>query len=380
VVRVEKGRGVLGIARKLIRRIVRYIDLSRRAGSLDDKLSVFYGDFIAKNVVPTGGKVKFFRLAEYLPHTPAGFNLVYLGSNTLPGYWQDLVSVARRFGIPIVLNQNGVYSEGWYGPGWGERNGAMRELNHSADFVIYQSEFCKRSAELYLGMREGPSAVIHNPVDTGRFLPRSVRWQPQRLRLLLSGSQYQDFPVRSGLETLREVGRLGIDAELLIAGALTWAGSEADSQAQLREWCTKFDLVERVKLLGCYSQDDAPALHHEADILLQTKYNDSCPSAVVEALSCGLPVVYSASGGTPELVGEGAGVGVPVEQRWDTMIAPCPKLMAEAVAKVSRRLEEYAEAARRSAVERFEVRDWVRKHLRIFEALMKEARGLGEIS
>ncbi|MGQ0765581.1 MAG: glycosyltransferase [Gemmatimonadota bacterium] len=44
------------------------------------------------------------------------------------------------------------------------------------------------------------------------------------------------------------------------------------------------------------------------DLFLTASRNDPCSNAVVEALSCGLPVIYLRSGGHPELVGE-AGYG-----------------------------------------------------------------------
>ena len=37
------------------------------------------------------------------------------------------------------------------------------------------------------------------------------------------------------------------------------------------------------------------------------KYKDPCPNSVIEAMSCGLPILYSNSGGLPELVNNGCG-------------------------------------------------------------------------
>ena len=71
-----------------------------------------------------------------------------------------------------------------------------------------------------------------------------------------------------------------------------------------------------------------------ADLLLHTQYNDACPGLVLEAMACGLPVVYSASGGTPELVGPEAGLGVAAEQSWEKTYPPDPNKMAGAVLTV----------------------------------------------
>ena len=41
------------------------------------------------------------------------------------------------------------------------------------------------------------------------------------------------------------------------------------------------------------------------DIYITASSNDPCSNAVIEALACGLPVLYLDDGGHPELVGQG---------------------------------------------------------------------------
>ena len=81
---------------------------------------------------------------------------------------------------------------------------------------------------------------------------------------------------------------------------------------------------------------------------------DPCPSAVIEAMACGLPVVYPASGGTVELVGDEAGIGVPHPDGWERDEPPDPEALADAVAQRARRPPALC-APRRGAraVERF---------------------------
>src|SRR5439155_22082467 len=109
----------------------------------------------------------------------------------------------------------------------------------------------------------------------------------------------------------------------------------------------------KVQLVGRYSKRDAPAFYRRAHLLVRTKVNDPCPTVVLEAMACGLPVVYPASGGTVELVGDRAGIGVPHRGCCERDEPPSPEALAEAVSHVLSDRKAYATAARRRAVERF---------------------------
>jgi glycosyltransferase involved in cell wall biosynthesis len=87
-------------------------------------------------------------------------------------------------------------------------------------------------------------------------------------------------------------------------------------------------------------------------------------------MACGLPVVYAASGGTVELVGDEAGVGVPHPVTWERDEPPPPEALALAVQVVLSERERFAEAARRRAVERFALGPWLDRHAELFSELV----------
>jgi len=327
------------------------------------RVAVFYGhDRVPGPEEPAhGGTIKLQHLARVFPNEPEAFNVLYLASSSRPRDSGELIRLANERGAAVVWNQDGVAYRGWHGPGWEHTNEPFAEAVHAADYVFFQSEFCRVSSDLWLEARAGPAEVLPNPVDTALFAPAE---RPERpLTLLLGGNQYQRYRVEVAFATVR----LLPEARLLVAGKLSWHPDPRVVQRELRELLA--GLEERVELLGTYAQVDAPALYRRADVLLHTKYNDPCPTIVLEAMACGLPVVYSRSGGTPELVGDEGGTGVPAPLDWSRDHPPQPEELAAAVHRVSERLPDASAAARARAL-RFDVKPWLERHREVFERLV----------
>lgn len=319
------------------------------------------------DAVVYGGLVKFQMLSETFQNAPRDFNVLYLGSTSLPLEARALVALARRRQAAFVWNQNGVCYPGWFGAGCERLNRPRARLLHAADYVIYQSAFCKISADRFYGERHDRWEVLHNPVDTERFRPseRPVNRPPT---LLLGGNQYQRYRMETALHALAELRREVRDARMIVAGAVAWHPDRARARRETERLVTMLDLDDAVEFSGPYSRAEAPALMQRADVLVHTKYNDPCPSVVLEAMASGLPVVYSGSGGVPELVGD-AGFAVPAPLDFERDHPPDPQELASATAAALARLPELSAAARLRAVERFDLRKWSVRHRELFEEL-----------
>jgi glycosyltransferase involved in cell wall biosynthesis len=327
-----------------------------------DGVRVSYGHRIPKpGEVAGGGIVKFQDLAGVFPESGRAFNLLYLGTTSLPRDNRMLIRLARLRGAPIVVNQDGVAYPGWHGPGWERSNRPLAAVVHAADHVFYQSEFSKLSSDRFLGPPRGTWEILHNAVDTEVFTPRDGALDAP-LTLLLGGTQYQGYRFERAVRTLA----LLPEARLIVAGGLTWA---IDAPERARALVAELGVTDRVELTGPYTQGEAPALMRRAHILLHTKVNDPCPRLVPEAMASGLPVVYSASGGVPELVGP-AGYGVPTPLDFERDHYPDPEALAAGVQEVAASLDEFAQRARSEAVERLDVRPWIERHRVVFERLV----------
>ena len=338
------------------------LELARAAPGDEPRPSYGHDRLPGRHELAYGGMVKFQRLNERFPNEPRRFNLVYLGSNTMPSDWPSLLALARRRGAPLVWNQDGVAYPAWHGPGWERVNEPMAEGLRQAAHVFYQSSFCKLSADRWVGEPGGDWEVLHNAVDTTFFTPADVR--PERpLTLMLGGNQYQ----RYRLETALRAFALVPGSRLLVTGELSWApGAREEARALERT----LGIEGRVEYLGPYAQAEAPSVLRRADVLLHTKVNDPCPSVVIEAMACGLPVAYAASGGVPQLVGAEAGVGVPTPLDWERDVPPAPAELASAVTAIAAELDAFAAAARARAVERFDLEPWLRRHDQVFREVL----------
>jgi glycosyltransferase involved in cell wall biosynthesis len=332
----------------------------------DGSARLYYGGARSGDI--GGPLVKIKRLSEYFPESRWHYNLVYLLSNAAylsPGALDWL----RRRKVPIVLNQNGVFYPGWYGGDWKKMNAIMAAAYHRADYVFWQSKFCQRAADRFLGRREGQGEVLFNAIDTQhRFRPAEKR-HDRPFTFLLTGriDRHLCYRVESSITGLRAARDAGLDCRLLVAG---WI--EDTALAACRHLASQLDITPHVDFLGAYTQDNAATIYQSADAYIMTKYLDPCPNTVLEAMACGLPILYSESGGVPEQVGAEAGIGLPVPEDWEGMMhTPSPESIGEGMVKIVQDAAKMARAARLRAESEFEINRWIERHRHIFQQLLE---------
>lgn len=314
-----------------------------------------------------GGAVKLTYLAENIPHQFPAANLLYTVSSVAHPLQMEILAQAKRKDLKVIVNQNGVAFPAWAGADYETSNRSLRRLISFADFIVYQSQFCKDSAERYISPPDVPNEIVYNPVDIRLFSPDACPEKPEILTLLLGGNQYEKYRLELALQTLKAIHRDAPNAKLILTGNLWLPRHEAE--AWTKQALRDMNLTEHVTFTGTYAQTDAPVLYSEAHLLLHTKYADPSPGLVLEALALGMPVVYLDNGGVPELVGD-AGIGVHVEHDWNRINLPAPQAMADAVMQVYSRREEFSQKARQRAVDLFSLEKFVAKHKEIFEKVL----------
>lgn len=139
---------------------------------------------------------------------------------------------------------------------------------------------------------------------------------------------------------------------------LTCAGSltrNARTAGRLRDVVNSLGLGDRVSLVGALDQKALAICYDAADVFVLATEQETYGMAVAEALACGLPVVATMTGAIPDLVGETAGLLVPVGDKQGLIdalrrVIEDPALrssLAEGACRARQRLTSWDEASDR---------------------------------
>ena len=280
------------------------------------KIRVFFGGALLGDIGGTLVKIK--RLEKNFKNNNFRFNCAYLLSNSI--YLnKSAIRNLKKNNIPIIHNQNGVFYKGWYGDGWEEKNKDMSYQFHEADYVFFQSNFSKNCSEKFLGIRRGPSEILYNAVDTNFFYPKKNKVLSSELKILVTG-KYQEhlfYSLVFIINILNELNKNKISATVNFAGYY-----DPRVIKKLTLMATKYNIQDKIKFLGTYSQDKADTIYDSADVYFYFVHQSNCPNSVIEAMSCGLPVMCTNTGGLPEIVSNDSGICLDTQQSWDQPFVP----------------------------------------------------------
>lgn len=159
-------------------------------------------------------------------------------------------------------------------------------INHAlAQATVFQSRYSlERHLELGLELR-GP-VVISNAPDPAIFHPAAAPPSLAGRRVRVIASSWSDNP-RKGAATFEWLDR-NLDHDRF---ELTFVGRASVA-------------LGRTTMIPALPSRELADVLRAQDIYLAASLDDPCSNALLEALACGLPAAFAASGGHPELVGE----------------------------------------------------------------------------
>jgi colanic acid/amylovoran biosynthesis glycosyltransferase len=217
----------------------------------------------------------------------------------------------------------------------------------SAAFVSAVTRPLQDQIARQVGLPVERAPVIPMGVDTDRFRDGGVKSHlPGRLHLVTVARLNPTKGHEIALEAMRLAINQGFDLHYTIAG-------EGPHRDAIEEQIRRQDLVDHVTMPGILSEDAVLRLLQEADAFVLPSFGlgEAAPVSVMEAMACGLPVICSRIGGTPDMINNGVD-GILVEQK---DVAGLDAAMLTLARHVDRR-EEIGQAARQRAVSTFDYR------------------------
>jgi len=164
----------------------------------------------------------------------------------------------------------------------------------NANKVIANSVLLKQTANFIAPNQT--IKVITNGVDTEFFIPNSKSGH-QELIILAVGrlSKIKGYDI-----LIRAVSMLDIKFKLWIVGD----GSEIQNLKQLTK---ELDVESKIHFFGHIGKNELLLLYQQATLFCITSHNEGMSNAMLEAMSCGLPIISTDIGGSTELV-QGNGI------------------------------------------------------------------------
>ena len=210
-------------------------------------------------------------------------------------------------------------------PGYSERfktlyrflTPTIHRIWRDADAVAANSEGLRKLA--IRGAPEQEIGVIPNGVDTELFspAPEGEGEQDGKQRIVCVGRLIE----RKGVWELLEAFALA--AEELPRAQLDLVGS-GNLEQLLQRRIEERGLAERITLHGSVPHEDLPLYLRNSSVFVLPSHAEGMSNALLEGMSCGLPVVVTDTGGTQELV-KGNGIVVPMRE---------PKALAAALVEL----------------------------------------------
>ena len=229
------------------------------------------------------------------------------------------------------------------------------------DHIIYQSHFSKEICDEYLYHRRSGFSIISNGTDINHFKPGNYI-SNKELKIIVLAKHYPKH-LDLALSIFKEIQKYE-NVEMTIVGTMR-NGTEG-----VKEYVNQSSIISlensNIKFKSFIKLDNLPALLSSHDVFLHVKVGDWCPNAVIEAMSCGLPVVCPSWGGTKEILGN-AGISVD-GPKWGVN-KQLIEGMAQAVLKISKDLNTYKENARKHAIKNHSIDDVSSKYLKLLNLI-----------
>lgn len=235
----------------------------------------------------------------------------------------------------------------------------MKHIQASDVVMTVSKSIAQELREYHLNPDE--VIVVGNGIDEKFFFPKKRKSQNDKKYILFAGSMDRE----KGLFDLVDCGRYICSERSDISFILAGSGRDLN---KLKRKARKAGLQDRFKFLGQVEKDQLVKLYQNATLFVLPSYHEGLPTVLLEAMSCGLPIIATDVRGNRDVISDGEN-GILVPPR-------APKKLAEAICYLledEKTKKTLGENARKTIEAKYTWDAVSSKFLRCYESLV-EAR------
>ena len=224
---------------------------------------------------------------KFIQWTNTSFNIIHANWAYRSG--AVALALSRFYGVPFVLTI------------WGSdldiclhetrKNASILQVIKNAAALIVQNQMHARKL-LDIGADARRIFCLPLGIDTQMFTPASKKHKYNPCTLVMIGNLFKDKGHRV---VLRSLSKCKNEVRLKIVGD----GPEYES---LKKLTVELGVAQQVMFCGMKFPNQIPGILHKSDGLIIGSSHEGAPKVLLEALSCGIPVVSTKVGFAPEII------------------------------------------------------------------------------
>jgi glycosyltransferase involved in cell wall biosynthesis len=188
-----------------------------------------------------------------------------------------------------------------------------REVINSADKVIAISNACADELKVFYGIKN--LEIIQNAVDTSFFYPSNNK-NDLNPYVLYTGRLSPEKGLIDLIKGAKYVCKNYPNIKFVIAG-------NGPLERRLKKLVSNLNLEKNFYFAGYVNHDTLLKYYQNATLYVLPSYREGLPTTLLEAMSCGLPVVATAIAGTSEVI---------VDRKTGLLVPPnSPEKLANAI-------------------------------------------------
>jgi teichuronic acid biosynthesis glycosyltransferase TuaC len=219
---------------------------------------------------------------------------------TSSGY--SAIRIGKKLKKPVICTLRGSDIYTYPYKGLGSMQMTIDVLKFSNGIIAVSDAIRKQVGELYKS--NNSISVVYNGVDTKGFKPlrqeqivnnvRRIK-QDNDIIILFVGTIKKEKGIFELLEAFNIVSKKASNLKLLIIG-------DGSDRQKGEDYCATNELDTKVFFLGKKNHSELVYWYNFSDFVVLPSYSEGLPNVLVEAVSCGKPVIASNVGGIPEIV------------------------------------------------------------------------------